>query len=68
MKKVKAKTPINLVNISLNKRYNFLMEEEGTMESVDDGGRPQPKKRRVKLLAQSKDFLSGKGSWPIYGD
>ena len=56
IKKVKEKTPMNPVNMTLNQWYNFLLEEEVTMEVVDDEGRQQPKKCRVELLAPSNDW------------
>ena len=56
IKKVKEKTPMNPVNMTLNQWYNFLLEEEVTMEVVDDEGRQQPKKCRVELLTPSNDW------------
>ena len=56
IKKVKENSPLNPVNMSVKQWYDYLLEEEVTMEVVDDEGRLQPKKCRVELLAPSNDW------------
>ena len=50
IKKVINDSPLNPVNMTLKQWYDYLLEEEVTLEVVDDEGRQEPKKCRVELL------------------
>ena len=56
IRKVIQHSPLNPVSMSVKQWYDYLLEEEVTMEVVDDEGRLQPKKCRVELLAPENDW------------
>ena len=56
IKKVIDNTPLNPVNMSQKQWYDYLLEEEVTMEVVDNEGRMVPKKCRVELLNPNLDW------------
>ena len=56
IKKVKEKTPMNPIHMTVKEWYNYLLEEEVTMEVVDDEGRKQAKLCRVELQDPTNDW------------
>jgi hypothetical protein len=54
--KVKENTPLNPVHMNVKQWYNYLLEEEVTMEVVDNEGRQQARKCRVELLMPNNDW------------
>ena len=50
IKKVKEKTPLNPIYLTVKEWYNYLLEEEVTMEVVDEEGRQRAKLCRVEQL------------------
>ena len=56
IKKVIEDSPLNPINMSVKQWYNYLLEEDVTMEVVDDEGRQVPKKCRVELQQPLRDW------------
>ena len=56
IKKVKSDTPLNPVHMNAKQWYNYLLEEEVTLEVVDTDGRQVPKKCRIEQLQPNNDW------------
>ena len=56
IRKVEEQSPLNPIQMDQRQWYNYLVEENVTMEVVDDEGRLQAKRCRVELLYPQNDW------------